>query len=268
LVNPFEWPLEDLWLSLREIRPGISIECVPEIDSTNTELGRRVHRGHGETVLLAAVRQTAGRGRMGKTWLTPEGDALTFSIGLPLDPPDWAGLSLAVGLTLAETLDPDRQLGLGLKWPNDLWHWPAPDAPAKVGGILIETLAAPGQARGRYCIVGVGLNCRTPKIDTGGIAPGGLDRWGAPPLPGALLARVAPPLLRMLVEFEAKGPAMWLSRYAERDVLFGQPVQTSQGLQGTGRGIDAQGALLLQTPEGMARIDSAEVSVRPLKSTP
>lgn len=267
-MNPSEWPLEDLWLSLRDIHPGISVECLPEVDSTNTELGRRVRQGHSDAVLLAAVRQTAGRGRMGKSWLTPADGALTFSIGLPLNPPDWSGLSLAVGLTLAETLDPDGQLGLGLKWPNDLWHWPQPGPPAKLGGILIETLGMPEQTPGRYCIVGVGINCRTPRIDTGGIAPLGLDHWGAAPMPGTLLARLAPPLLRTLVEFEAHGPAAWLSRYAGRDVLRGQQVQTSQGQQGTGRGIDAQGALLLQTSQGLVRIDSAEVSVRPLESNP
>lgn len=267
-MNPSEWPLEDLWLSLRDIHPGISVECLPEVDSTNTELGRRVRQGHSDAVLLAAVRQTAGRGRMGKSWLSPPGSALTFSIGLPLNPTDWSGLSLALGLTLAETLDPVGQLGLGLKWPNDLWHWPRPGPPAKLGGILIETLGVPGQAQGRYCIVGVGINCRTPQIDTGGIAPRGLDHWGAAPLPGALLARLAAPLLRTLLDFEAKGPAAWLARYAERDVLRGQQVQTSQGLEGRSRGVDEHGALLLQTEQGLVRIDSAEVSVRPLESKP
>jgi len=267
-VNPSDWPLEDLWLSLRQIRPDISIECLPEIDSTNTELGRRVRQGQGEAVLLVTARQTACRGRLGKSWLTPDGGALTFSLGLPLNPPDWAGLSLGVGLVLADALDPERRLGLGLKWPNDLWHWPRPGRPAKLGGILIETLPLSGQTLGRYCIVGVGVNCRTPDIDTGAIAPRGLDHWGEPPLPGALLRRLAPPLLRMLHDFEATGPAPWLARFGERDLLWGQWVQTSQGTCGKGHGVDAQGALLLQTDQGLLRVESSEVSVRPLESPP
>ncbi len=263
-----DWPLEDLWLSLQAIRPDVHIEWLPEIDSTNTELSRRARQGQGDAVLLVAQRQTAGRGRLGKPWLTPEGSALTFSIGLPLNPPDWSGLSLAVGLTLVEALDPQGELGLGLKWPNDLWHWPPTGAPTKVGGILIETLPLPGQAAGRYAIVGVGINCRTPDIDTGAIAPRGLDHWGPAPQPGEVLAQLAPPLLRLLVEFERSGPAPWLARYPSRDLLRGQWLQTSQGVRGRGQGIDAQGALLLDTEHGLLRVDSAEVSVRPLESRP
>ena len=97
-MNPSEWPLEDLWLSLRDIHPGISVECLPEVDSTNTELGRRVRQGHSDAVLLAAVRQTAGRGRMGKSWLTPADGALTFSIGLPLNPAHLPGITMNLAL--------------------------------------------------------------------------------------------------------------------------------------------------------------------------
>ncbi len=260
-----DWALEDLWLKLAPLWPGISIEWLPEIDSTNTELSRRLRQGFSEPVLLVAERQTAGRGRLGKHWLTPDGSALTFTLALPLHPPSWAGLSLAVGVVLAEALDPDRRLGLGLKWPNDLWHWPRPQPPAKLGGILIETLPMPAGGPGRYALVGVGLNVRTPAIDTGGIAPRGLDHWGPPPHPGSVLARVAPALLAMLAQFNQRGPADWLNRYAQRDVLRDQPLQTSLGVSGTGAGIDADGALLLDGAGGRLRIDSAEVSVRPLK---
>ena len=267
-MNPSDWPLEELWLALRQIRPEVHVEWLPEVDSTNSELGRRARRGQVDAVLLAAANQTAGRGRLGKSWLTPDGDALTFSLGLPLTPPDWSGLSLAVGLALTDALDPEGRLGLGLKWPNDLWHWPRPGRPAKLGGILIETLPLPGQALGRYCIVGVGINCRTPHIDTGAIAPGGLDHWGEPPLPATLLNRLAPPLLRMLHDFETNGPAPWLARFGERDLLWGEWVRTSQGACGKGHGVDAQGALLLQTDHGLLRVESSEVSVRPLESPP
>jgi BirA family biotin operon repressor/biotin-[acetyl-CoA-carboxylase] ligase len=260
-----DWPLEDLWLKLAPLWPGLSIEWLPEVDSTNTELSRRLRQGHAEPVLLVAERQTAGRGRLGKSWVTPAGSALTFTLGLPLNPPAWSGLSLAVGVVLAEALDPDGRLGLGLKWPNDLWHWPRPGAPTKLGGILIETLPMPASGTGRYTLVGVGLNVRTPDLDTGGIAPRGLDHWGAPPSPGGLLARVAPPLLAMLARWQQQGASEWLLRYPRFDALAGQALRTSHGLQGVGAGIDADGALLLDTPQGRVRIDSAEVSVRPLE---
>ena len=260
-----DWHLEDLWLKLAPLWPGITIECLPQVDSTNTELTRRLRQGHADPVLLVAEQQTAGRGRMGKPWITPAGSALTFTLGLPMDPPSWSGLSLAVGVVLAEALDPDGQLGLGLKWPNDLWHWPTGMAPAKLGGILIETLPLPHLQAGRYVLVGVGLNVRTPDVDTGGIAPRGLDHWGEAPSPGWALGQVAPGLLAMLAAFRQMGASSWLQRYSLRDVLRGQRLQTSQGLQGVGAGIDADGALLLKTEDGQVRIDSAEVSVRPLE---
>ena len=81
-----DWHLEDLWLKLVALWPGITVEWLPEVDSTNSELMRRARQGQTDPVLLVTERQTAGRGRMGRSWVTPEGSALTFSIGLPLKP--------------------------------------------------------------------------------------------------------------------------------------------------------------------------------------
>lgn len=260
-----DWHLEDLWLKLVALWPGITVEWLPQVDSTNSELMRRARQGHADPVLLVAEQQTAGRGRMGRSWVTPAGSALTFSIGLPLNPANWSGLSLAVGVSLVEALDNDRRLGLGLKWPNDLWHWPDASEPAKLGGILIETLQPPGMSEGRYVVAGVGVNLITPAIDTGGIPARGLDHWGQAPTGGAALARLAPAMLQALAAFERQGPASWLARFDRYDVLKGRALQTSQGVQGVGAGVDALGALLLRTDGGMVRVDSAEVSVRPLK---
>ena len=95
------WPAEDLWLAMVAKQPGLTIEVLPEIDSTNTELMRRARAGQTEPVLLVAETQTAGRGRLGRPWHGEVGHALTFSLGLMLKPADWSGLSLAVGLSLA-----------------------------------------------------------------------------------------------------------------------------------------------------------------------
>ena len=85
--------------------PGFTVEVVPEVDSTNSELMRRARAGRTEPVLLVAERQSAGRGRLGRSWNSKQGDSLMFSLGLPLAPADWSGLSLAVGVSLAESLD-------------------------------------------------------------------------------------------------------------------------------------------------------------------
>ncbi|NBY67244.1 MAG: biotin--[acetyl-CoA-carboxylase] ligase, partial [Betaproteobacteria bacterium] len=111
------WPAEDIWQSVVAQWPGFSIEILPEIDSSNSELMRRARQGRHDPILLIAERQSAGKGRQGRSWIGAPGHALTFSIGLPYQPRNWSGLSLAVGLSLAESLGEDIQL----KWPNDLW---------------------------------------------------------------------------------------------------------------------------------------------------
>jgi BirA family biotin operon repressor/biotin-[acetyl-CoA-carboxylase] ligase len=90
--------------------PGFSIEILPEIDSSNSELMRRAREGIQDPILLIAEYQSAGRGRQGRAWVAEPAHALTFSIGLPYQPGNWSGLSLAVGLCLAESLGEDIQL--------------------------------------------------------------------------------------------------------------------------------------------------------------
>ena len=143
------WPAEAVWEAVAPLLPGFSVEILPEIDSTNTELMRRARAGRLEPVLLVAERQTAGRGRMGRDW-TSDGAALTFSLGLPLAPRDWSGLSLAVGLSLVQSLHPR----LCLKWPNDVWL----DG-RKLAGILIETASF---GVDRYVVIGIGINLVAP----------------------------------------------------------------------------------------------------------
>jgi BirA family biotin operon repressor/biotin-[acetyl-CoA-carboxylase] ligase len=123
------WGAEGLWLALEPLLPGLTVEVVARIGSTNTELLARARQAPTDGLkpaLLVAEQQTAGRGRQGKAWQSTAGRlgaSLTFSLALPLAPADWSGLSLAVGLALADALDPatpGQPPRLGLKWPNDL----------------------------------------------------------------------------------------------------------------------------------------------------
>jgi BirA family transcriptional regulator, biotin operon repressor / biotin---[acetyl-CoA-carboxylase] ligase len=260
---------EGLWQALSPLWPDFSVEVLPSIDSTNTELMRRARDGSLTPTLLVALEQTAGRGRRGRTWVGQPGDALTFSLGLPLQPADWSGLSLAVGVSLAESLHPEVKL----KWPNDLW-WQG----RKLGGILVETAGAGGQ---RHVVVGVGLNLQTPVLPlpvpggTSDGAEGGLP----PPVPpvglhalggatagrdlGEWLAAVLPALASDLRDFERQGFAPFATRFAARDALLGLALQLSDGRAGVGAGVGPDGALRLQTPQGRLEVTSAEVSVRP-----
>lgn len=260
--------VQGLTSSVRQLYPDAHVEVVAHIDSTNSELMRRGPVRDNPPTLLVALSQTAGRGRMGRVWQSDAGAGLTFSWGMHLAPTDWSGLSLAVGLALADALDPDAQWGLKLKWPNDLW-WLSDGTPRKLGGILIETQlgAAPTEAPARrWCVVGVGLNLQTPQISTSGLAPVGWNEItgeSAPHGPDILQACMAT-VVPAMQAFELKGFGPLVERFAQRDALRGQAVVLSDGRFGTALGVDAQGALRLQTAQGLQSVHSAEVSVRPI----
>jgi len=250
---PLRWPVEAIWEAVAPALPGFTVEVLAEIDSTNTELMRRARAGRLEPVLLVAETQTSGRGRLGRQWNSgaQPGEVLTFSLGQPLHMADWSGLSLAVGVSVALSLHP----GLHLKWPNDVWL-----QERKLAGILIET-AQLGETR--YAVIGVGLNI-APRDAAGLTTPPAWLQELEPGIdaPQALL-RVAAPLVQAVQRFEAEGWAPFLPAYSARDALAGREVRLSDGRAGVARGVDGRGALLVHTSEGLQRISSAEVSVRP-----
>ena len=257
--------VESVWQAVVPTLPGFTVEVLPSVDSTNSELMRRARAGLMEPVLLVAEEQTAGRGRLGKGWHSKSGQSLTFSLALPLAPASWSGLSLAVGVSLAESLHP----GVVLKWPNDLWL-----DQRKLGGILVET-AGTGDSttQQRLVVVGVGINIARPEAaavsalaspDTAlpPVAPAGLAEVLVGVTAGEVLTQIAAALVRDIQLFEAHGFGAFAKRFAKRDALQGLQVQLSNGTQGTACGVDAQGALLLQTAQGLQTIMSSEVSVR------
>lgn len=248
------WPLEALWERSLALVPGITAELLPELDSTNSELMRRARAGQCDPVVLVAERQTAGRGRLGRSWQSEPGASLTMSIGVVLAPQDWWGLSLAVGVALAQALHPQVRL----KWPNDLWV-----GDAKLGGILIETAGVAADPRARYAIVGIGLNVQ-PRLSDGLSTPAACLHDLRPGMDaGAAMLAVVPPVLRTLRQFEAEGFAPFRAAFASRDALSGRPVRLSDGTTGTAQGVDGQGALLVHTAAGPVAVTSSEVSVRP-----
>lgn len=262
------WPTEALAASLGAAKPGLRVEVWDEADSSNTRLLERARGGDAAPCLLVVERQTAGRGRRGRPWFadSPAADAppgpatLCLSLGLVLAPADWSGLSLAVGVALAEALGPEVKL----KWPNDLWLVDGPGPGRKLGGVLIETL--PLADGGRYAVIGVGLNLAAPAPRPGLEQPVAGWRDIEPQATAdALLARIAAPLLDAVLAFERGGFAAFASRYAARDGLAGLAVQAqgAQVLSGVADGVDADGALRLRTAEGRVAVRSGEVSVRP-----
>lgn len=290
------WAAEALWRQLEPMLPGLSVEVVARVDSTNTQLIERARlssgrfdqpvsrpaplatgwdseeptpfgRRSGDTqpCLLVAEHQTRGRGRRGRTWQSSPGASLTFSLALALDPADWSGLSLAVGVALAEALDPSTpgaEPRIGLKWPNDLWLVDAAGNGRKLGGVLIETVAVGTR---RMAVVGVGLNVlpqATQDLASGYACLQELDPHADGP---RALHCVAPPLARALLEFERAGFAAFVERYTLRDLLRGRALTTTAAEvpAGIAEGVDAVGALLVRAGGTVHALSSGEVTVRP-----
>ncbi|MGQ2994978.1 MAG: biotin--[acetyl-CoA-carboxylase] ligase [Variovorax sp.] len=231
-----------------------------ECGSTNTEALAHLREGGG-SLLVSADRQTAGRGRLGRAWQSGDA-ALTFSIALPLPASlDLSGLSLAVGCTVADTLDPPSER-IQLKWPNDLFL----DG-AKLGGILIETVPLPADRRG--VVIGIGLNLTPlpPDTDRSAFASGHAALQTLDPAASAAgtLDRLAPALRGMLADFETLGFAPWQAAFARRDLAAGQRVRVGDQL-GTARGVTDHGELLLETPAGVVPVSGGELSLRLEKS--
>lgn len=249
------WPAEAIWEAVAPLLPGFTVEVLPQVDSSNSELMRRARAGQADPVLLVAERQIAGRGRLGRQWQSGAGASLTFSLGLRLAPADWSGLSLAVGASLAENLHPSVQL----KWPNDLWL-----ADRKLGGILIETASfGEAGAAARYAVIGVGINI-APRDGAGlSTPPAALqDLLPQADAPGTL-GRLAPALVRDVLAFEQAGFRAFQARFAARDALRDRAVVLSDGTAGTAHGVGEDGSLLVHTAAGLQAVASSEVSVRP-----
>ena len=246
-----DWPAQQIEQAIAPDLPGIHFEVLAQIDSSNSELMRRARDGQTQPVLLLAEQQSAGRGRLGRQWSSD----FSFSLGLPLAPDDWSGLSLAVGLSIVQSLHPDLQL----KWPNDLW-WQG----RKLAGILIET-ASFGSSR--YVVVGVGINIR-PRAGAGLATP---PAWLQELLPDIdtteALLKIAAPLVRTIKVFEQHGFAPFQAEFNRHDALRNVAVTLSNGTAGIAQGVDRRGALQLETAQGLIRVTSAEVSVRPLAAS-
>jgi BirA family transcriptional regulator, biotin operon repressor / biotin---[acetyl-CoA-carboxylase] ligase len=293
------WNTEALFNELSGLLPGLSIEVVARCESTNTTLVERARRSGGlpdatpsrpgeleppisgpmplieatplgrragdtQPCLLVAEQQTRGRGRWGRSWQSSVGASLTCSLAMQFSPPDWSGLSLAIGVALAEALDPKGRRDapwLGLKWPNDLMWVDGDGSARKIGGILIESVPV-GQRR--MAVIGVGLNVAPqPVVDLSHgyaclqeIEPG----FDAP----KALARIAKPWVEAVLQFQREGFAPFKSRFEQRDYLAGRHVTTTLDdvPSGVAEGIDAGGALLVRVGGVLRSVGVGDVSVR------
>jgi BirA family transcriptional regulator, biotin operon repressor / biotin---[acetyl-CoA-carboxylase] ligase len=269
VTEPQPWPPLDA-AALRDaiVRPGglwRDVEVTPVTGSTNADLLARAARGEPEGVVLAAEQQTAGRGRLGRSWVSPPRAALTFSVLLrPVAVPrarlGW--LPLLAGVAVAAAVRTAAAVDARLKWPNDVLAGPvgrgpaAPDAaPGKLGGILAE-------AAGDAVVVGIGVNVSAGPVELPPPGPGALEATSlrlvrARSLDrGELLAAILAGLERRYLtwcRFNGDTERSGLrAEYTRLCATLGRPVRAElpggRILDGLAAGIDADGRLLLSMP--------------------
>jgi BirA family biotin operon repressor/biotin-[acetyl-CoA-carboxylase] ligase len=265
-----EPPLE--WIDPVAIHAGLpaairrrvgGIENHWRLDSTSSECLRRASE-LADRFFVFADWQDAGRGRRGRQWVSPPAMNLQFSC-LKRFASGYAalsGLSLAVGIAVANALDDCSARGIGLKWPNDLVH-----GDAKLGGILIEL---GGEFMGPcHAVVGVGINLRVPPA-----IRRALDRpctdlrdvcGGKAPSRNALAIALVTRLVEALDVFGESGFAAFADAWTQRDALAGRAIRVdgARGVfEGTALGVDTRGALRVRHNGNVESLDSAEVTVR------
>ena len=235
------------------------------VDSTNTFLAERMRAGTTAPELCAAEIQTAGRGRRGCRWVSGLGQSLVLSVSwrFTARSNELSGLSLAAGAALAEALASGGFERVMLKWPNDLVV-----DDRKLAGILVE--ASHSRAGSAACVVGVGFNLDLAPEDSREIDQPWTDfarAFGRVPGRSSLAARAASAILDACELYRARGLAAFATRWAECDALRDRQVRVlpaGRPIEGVARGIDSDGALLVEHAAGVTRCESGEVRVRAL----
>lgn len=243
-----------------------ALEVSLAVDSTNARLLDARSPTEGSARALLAELQRAGRGRRGRAWVTPFGGSIALSLSWTFGDAGRAtpALSLAVGVAVARALQRHGAGGIGLKWPNDLWF-----ADQKIGGILVEAKTEPRGAA--QVVIGVGLNLSLSAdirqaIEAQGVRVAAVaDASPRPVGRNALAATLLDELLGMLETFEGLGFAAFRDEWSALDALGGRAVRLLIGdgvVEGVSRGVDAEGALLIDSEGQLRRFVSGEASLR------
>lgn len=269
LANPVE--LLDARRILAELKAERSanlhgLELLFEVDSTNTRLLAAKPPPAGNADVCLSELQHAGRGRRGRRWIAPFGSGIAFSLGWTCSEVirTLPALSLGVGVAVSRALVRAGASGVALKWPNDIWF-----SDRKIGGVLIELRAEAGGVA--HVVIGIGLNVTLAaaarrEIEASGVSVAAVaDACVQAPSRNFIAGAILDELLSMLAEYERCGFAAFRDAWTVLDALQGREVQILLGDKatlGVARGVDADGALLLETGDQMQRFYSGEASLR------
>ena len=251
-------PLNERSLQNALMVPGgfvSALRVLPSVESTNTAMLGAAQDGAPHASVLVAEEQTAGKGRMGRTWTAPARSGLFTSILVRPETPakTWSWLPLLAGLAARDAIARATQLEIGLKWPNDLVVGSGEDADRKLGGILCETVPAESAV-----VVGIGLNVtlredELPVPQASSLALAGAESTDRDTLLRALLRSFGERYGRWARtggDAEAAGVA---ADYVEACASIGRRVRAElpgeRTLTGLATGVDAAGALLVATAD-------------------
>ena len=245
-------------------RDIVSIEVLDSVPSTNRYLAERLDLMGNEARVCIAEQQTEGRGRRGRSWISPFGANLYFSLHWQFDLPmaNLNGLSLVAGVAVVQALERLGVEGMALKWPNDLHV-----GERKLGGILVEVF---GQTAGPVsAVIGIGLNFDMPAASGQAIDQQWTDlKRIAPDLDGGrnrLAGLLIDELVQAVTRFTRAGWPAFQEAWRQRDGYLGRAVEihTSGGMaHGTYLGVDDDGGLVLQQDGGRRVFHAGEVSLR------
>jgi len=240
--------------------PGIAV--IPVIDSTNQYLLDRMDQLESGFACVAEYQQ-AGRGRRGRKWFSPFGANLYLSMYWRLEqgPAAAMGLSLVIGIVMAEVIQSLGAENVRVKWPNDLYL-----NDRKLAGILVELTGKTGDAAQIVMGAGINLGMRgegTSEINQGWI---NLQEAGVTIDRNQLAASIINSLRAALPLFERDGLAPFIQRWEKLDNFINRPVKLLVGereVYGIARGIDKQGGLLLEQEGVIKSWVGGEISLRP-----
>ncbi|RJT31347.1 bifunctional biotin--[acetyl-CoA-carboxylase] ligase/biotin operon repressor BirA [Rahnella woolbedingensis] len=243
--------------------PSGQVSVLPVIDSTNQYLMDRIGALNSGDACVAEYQQ-AGRGRRGRKWFSPFGSNLYLSMYWKLEqgPAAAMGLSLVIGIVMAEVLQRLGAKDVRVKWPNDLYL-----NDRKLAGILVELTGKTGDAAQLVIGAGINLKMREPATDTINQGWINLQEAGVNIDRNELTATLLNALRSALLHFEQEGLTPFISRWRGLDNFLDRPVKLligEQEIHGIERGIDPQGALLLEQDGVIKPYIGGEISLRGL----
>ncbi|KQW45251.1 biotin--acetyl-CoA-carboxylase ligase [Nocardioides sp. Root1257] len=250
---------------LASLAPALDVEVLEEATSTNAVAADRARAGAAEGHVVVAEQQTAGRGRLDRTWHTPPRAALLFSVVLrpTVAAADWPWLPLLTGLSVSRAL---QGLGYdaGVKWPNDVLVAGADGESRKLVGILVERVETPD---GPAAVVGVGINVSLTAAELPVPTATSLAiESGTEPDRTAVLATVLSTLVEAYDAWQAGGAESHrrlAASYAAACVTVGRDVRvempSGKPLLGRATGVDRGGRLLVDGPDGQTAVGAGDV---------